>query len=107
MGVIVKEALANGRLTPRNTQPEFAAKLALLTAQAGRLQTSVDALALAAVLAQPWASVVLSGAATVEHITSNWQATAVAWDQDAAAALTPLTQSPTDYWNIRKSLDWN
>src|SRR5690606_23791030 len=64
VGVIVKEALANGRLTHRNAEPDFAPKLAVLQTLAERHAATVDALALAAAMAQPWADVVLSGAAT-------------------------------------------
>jgi aryl-alcohol dehydrogenase-like predicted oxidoreductase len=71
LGVIIKEALANGRLTPRNTRPDFAAKLQLLQQQATRLHTTIDALALAAVIAQPWVDVALSGATTVAQVQSN------------------------------------
>jgi aryl-alcohol dehydrogenase-like predicted oxidoreductase len=71
MGVIVKEALANGRLTDRNAEPDFAPKRALLEHHTRRLGTTIDALALAAALAQPWADVVLSGAATAEQLRSN------------------------------------
>ncbi|MEZ4558441.1 MAG: hypothetical protein R2854_18775 [Caldilineaceae bacterium] len=49
----------------------LAPSLRLLQEEAARLATTVDALALAAVLAQPWAHVVLSGAATVEQLQSN------------------------------------
>jgi aryl-alcohol dehydrogenase-like predicted oxidoreductase len=107
MGIIIKEALANGRLTPRNTGPDFADKLARLTAQAHRLNASIDALALAAVLAQPWAGVVLSGAATVAHIQSNLQATSVKWDAEAAAELDWLAEAPETYWQHRSNLAWN
>lgn len=107
MGVIVKEALANGRLTSRNTHPEFSANLTQLTRQANRLNCTVDALALAAVLAQPWADVVLSGAATVAHVRSNAQAQAVSWDAEAASSLAGLAELPQNYWNTRKSLRWN
>lgn len=107
MGIIVKEALANGRLTPRNTSPDFADKLARLTAQARRLKVSVDALALAAALAQPWAGVVLSGAATVAQIQSNLGATAVPWDDEAAAELAGLAETPATYWRQRAALAWN
>ena len=58
LGVIVKEALANGRLTDRGDVPE-------LRRAAARRGVGSDALALAVVLDQPWADVVLSGAATV------------------------------------------
>ncbi|HUE39715.1 MAG TPA: aldo/keto reductase, partial [Candidatus Binatia bacterium] len=52
--VIVKEALANGRLTDRNREASFAAKRAVLDRLARRLETTIDAVALAAVLARPW-----------------------------------------------------
>src|SRR5690348_4736011 len=71
LGVIVKEALANGRLTARNDDPAFAAKRRRLEEMAVRLGTGVDALAVAAVLARPWVDVVLSGAATAEQLRSN------------------------------------
>ncbi len=105
--VIVKEALANGRLTWRNQAPDFAAPLALLQKEATRLATTVDALALAAVLAQPWVSVVLSGAATVAQLQANLQATAVRWDAEAATAVRPLVETPQFYWATRSKLQWN
>jgi aryl-alcohol dehydrogenase-like predicted oxidoreductase len=107
MGVIVKEALANGRLTERNVEPAFAGQLARLQNQAGRLDTSVDALALAGVLAQPWADVVLSGAATVAQIESNLGALAVQWDDEVEAALAALEEPPAVYWGMRSQLPWN
>ncbi len=105
--VIVKEAVANGRLTPSNDDPAFAAQMAILRAQAERLATTVDALALAGVLAQPWAGVALLGAATVEHVRSNVQALTVAWDEEAAAALAALAEAPEAYWQTRSELPWN
>jgi aryl-alcohol dehydrogenase-like predicted oxidoreductase len=107
LGVIVKEALANGRLTPRNDDPDFADRRARLEAQARRLGASVDALALAAALAQPWADVVLSGAATAEHVRANAAALAVSWDAQAAHALAPLAEPPERYWKARGGLPWN
>ena len=107
MGVIVKEALANGRLTPRNDNPAFAAKLAILETQARRLEATIDALALAAVLAQPWIGVVLSGAATIDQLTANLKALQVVWDDEAATALAALVEPPEVYWQTRSALDWN
>jgi aryl-alcohol dehydrogenase-like predicted oxidoreductase len=106
MGVIVKEALANGRLTGRNDEPGFGEAQARLRDQARRLTTTVDALALAAVLAQPWADVVLSGATTVEHLVSNLRARDVVWDDEADAALAPLVEAPEAYWRRRGALAW-
>lgn len=107
MGVIVKEALANGRLTPRNQDPSFVAKRRLLEEVAASLGASVDALALAAVLHQPWATIVLSGAATAEQVRSNAAALEVPWSPSLAAVLAPLTESPEEYWATRSELAWN
>ncbi|MBI9082313.1 MAG: aldo/keto reductase [Desulfobacterales bacterium] len=107
VGVIVKEGLANGRLTERNISPEFEPKLASLNRIARRLETSVDALALAAVLARPWAGVVLSGAACVEHLASNLTAVETVLDDAAVSALEELTELPETYWQIRSKLAWN
>ena len=107
MGVIVKEALANGRLTPRNQDPSFAAQRRLLEAAAASVGVTIDALALAAVLHQPWATVVLSGAATAEQVRSNVAALDVPWIPDLAAALAALAETPAAYWAKRSELAWN
>jgi aryl-alcohol dehydrogenase-like predicted oxidoreductase len=107
MGVIVKEALANGRLTARNQEAAFAEQRWLLEEEAARLHTTLDALALAAVLAQPWADVVLSGAATVEQLQSNLAALAVPWDEQAQRRVDTLRENPADYWTTRGRLAWN
>jgi aryl-alcohol dehydrogenase-like predicted oxidoreductase len=107
MGVIVKEALANGRLTLRNDDPAFAARRHVLEEQAARLQTTPEALALAAVLAQPWADVVLSGAATAEQVRSNAGALSVPWDREAAERLGAIAEAADEYWRRRGQLSWN
>lgn len=99
LGVIVKEALANGRLTAR------AGKGPLLHAAAS-LGVAPDALALAAALAQPWADVVLSGAATSEQLRSNLQARDVAWTPELAERLDVLAEPPDRYWERRAALPW-
>ncbi len=107
MGVIVKEALANGRLTERNKKPAFAGKLALLKREARRLGTTVDGFALVGVLAQPWVDVVLSGAAREDHLLSNLKALEVSWDDEAASHLQALVEPAGEYWRTRSDLEWN
>lgn len=107
MGVIVKEALANGRLTQKNTDTDFILKLASLHVESNRLETTIDALALAAVLSLDWVDIVLSGAANCEHLTSNLKAADVPWDQMAAITLARLAESPEAYWQTRSQLKWN
>jgi aryl-alcohol dehydrogenase-like predicted oxidoreductase len=107
MGVIVKEALANGRLTPRNIDPAFATRRHILEEAARKTQTTLDVLALAAVLAQPWADVVLSGAATVPQLESNLAARDVRLNQGLLDSLGALAESPQEYWATRGGLRWN
>ena len=100
LGVIVKEALANGRLTERGDVPELAAAARVT----GRTQ---DALALAAVLAQPWVDVVLSGAATVDELTSNLVACVLEPGRDVLELLDTIGEDPDTYWEKRSELPWN
>ena len=96
LGIIVKEALANGRLTARGG-------IAALDEAAARRGTTPDALAIAAALAQPWADVVLSGAATTATLRSNLAAGDLAWEDGALGA---LAEPPEAYWERRGDLPW-
>ena len=95
----MKEALANGRLTARGA----AGALASAARERG---TTEDAIALAAALAQPWADVVLSGAATVEQLESNLAARTLAWDAELERRLAGLVEQPAAYWAARAELPW-
>lgn len=77
--VYVKEALANGRLADR------------------------DAEALAAALAQPWATIVLSGAASVETLRSNLRAL----ETQPPGDLPELAEDSAAYWERRAAMEWN
>lgn len=76
--VIVKEGLANGRLAAR------------------------DAQALAVALAQPWADVVLSGAASIDVLRSNLRALETEPVDEPG-----LAEDSDAYWALRSSLAWN
>lgn len=85
--VMIKEAVANGRLV----------------AQLGKVG---DAIAIAAALAQPFSDVVLSGAATPAQLASN----ARARELDGAALAeqhAALIEVPELYWATRAKLAWN
>ena len=119
--VIIKEALANGRLAPGGDGPgrtgegsrragdgpgagdpdpaSLGYPLARLAAERG---VGEDAIALAAALANPWATVVLSGAVTPEQIRENIAALTV-------GDLPPLdiAEPPDEYWNQRAARPWH
>jgi aryl-alcohol dehydrogenase-like predicted oxidoreductase len=96
MGVILKEGLANGRLSARGDVER-------VQEEAHRRGTSADALALAACLAQPWADVVLSGAATAEQLESN----VAALDVTDLDELAEVEEQRDAYWARRAALSWN
>jgi aryl-alcohol dehydrogenase-like predicted oxidoreductase len=102
-GVIVKEAVANGRLTPHGDGPATAA----LARVASRHGVGVDAVALAAVLANPWADVVLSGAVTPAQLEANLAAVRVDLDQEGLEELAALAEPPDRYWAERAALAWS
>jgi aryl-alcohol dehydrogenase-like predicted oxidoreductase len=93
--ILVKEAVANGRLTAAGAPPTS------LTALAAERGVTEDAIALAAALAQPWASVVLSGAVTQAQLAQNLAALTV-------GPLPPLglAEAPAAYWQQRAARPW-
>jgi aryl-alcohol dehydrogenase-like predicted oxidoreductase len=97
LGVAIKEALANGRLARAGERPA-------LDAVASRLGAPPDAVALAAVLAQPFADIVLSGAATTSALESNLAATTLEFDP---SELDDLEEPSEAYWTRRGELAWN
>jgi aryl-alcohol dehydrogenase-like predicted oxidoreductase len=97
--VMVKEAVANGRLTPRGGCPP-------LEAVAERLGASSDAVAIAAVLARPWVDVVLSGASTAKQLESNLAALELPWSAELDDELAGLAEPSERYWETRSALPW-
>jgi aryl-alcohol dehydrogenase-like predicted oxidoreductase len=106
LGVIVKEALANGRLTPANTRPEDERLMRGLRAAAAARSCEVDQLALAFVLEHPWVDVVLSGAATTAQLVSHTGALTVTLDDRTRTVLASFAEAPERYWATRSSLPW-
>jgi aryl-alcohol dehydrogenase-like predicted oxidoreductase len=94
--VVVKEAMANGRLVAENSE---------LAALADSTGVGRDALALVVALAQPWADVVLSGAATVAQLEQNIAALLIDRDEIAAGDL-DIAESPQGYWANRSRMAW-
>jgi aryl-alcohol dehydrogenase-like predicted oxidoreductase len=98
-GVIVKEALANGRLTDRY----LIEQLRGLKRYAETQETTTDALAIAAALSQPWTDVVLSGAVTPEQLRSNVSAVRIA---ERMSSWPTIAEPAIEYWNHRSTLAW-
>jgi aryl-alcohol dehydrogenase-like predicted oxidoreductase len=94
--ILIKEALANGRLAPGT--PGLPAQLTTLAAD---LNVTADAIAIAAALANPWAGVVLSGAVTPPQLQTNL----TALDVGEVPSL-DLAEPPSAYWASRAARPW-
>ena len=102
VAIVVKEAMANGRVLQD----------AALRKHAEALECAPDALALACVLAQPFEPHVLMGAVTVDQVASNLEALAVAErlraDPELLGRIMGETRQDSGaYWRARAALAWN
>ncbi|HEY8852479.1 MAG TPA: aldo/keto reductase [Gemmatimonadaceae bacterium] len=118
MKVVVKESLANGRLSHESGKGEegrgkgekddvLVPAVARVRGLAETRGTTVEMLALRAALARPWADVVLTGAATVGQIQSNIAALALPYDSELEAQLRSASVGSAEYWRARSSFGWN
>jgi len=100
--VLVKEAVANGRLAPGGDAAAPGSPLARLAAET---MTTPDAVAIAAALAQPWATVVLSGAVSAAQLRANVAALRPGVSLGVAADL-GLAEPAEAYWSARAKRPW-
>jgi aryl-alcohol dehydrogenase-like predicted oxidoreductase len=101
-GVIIKEALANGRLT--NLGDHATGALGRIAKDRG---VQVDAVAIAAVLANPWVDVVLSGAIGADQLASNLDALSIQLSEAETGELMELAELPETYWSRRQAERWS
>ncbi|MCS5714043.1 aldo/keto reductase [Herbiconiux sp. CPCC 205716] len=94
--VVVKEVLANGRLTAAEGTP---AALALAESDGQPL----EGLAVGAAVAHPWADVVLSGAVTRAQLRAGTRARVPALD---ATLLAGIAEPAEEYWAARSARTW-
>jgi aryl-alcohol dehydrogenase-like predicted oxidoreductase len=99
LGVILKETLANGRLT----RGYRGAETAPLRDAAVSLELDLEEMAMAAACAQPWADVVLTGAATVDQIAANVSSAGRA---ERLGDLPSAPMDPEHYWTGRAEMRW-
>jgi len=104
-GVLVKEVLANGRLTDRGTDgAEMQKVLQHVAAVHG---ASIDQVAMAAALGRPWSDVVLSGSVTPSQLASNLGALELSLTEEDWDRLGSIAEDPAHYWARRGALPWS
>jgi len=105
--MIIKEALANGRLYPNNAYPHYQALYRKLDELAEKYAVGPDAIVLRYCLDSLDPFVVLSGAAQKDHLTSNLLALGIKLSEEDLDVLNGFGLSATTYWGERKKLGWN
>jgi aryl-alcohol dehydrogenase-like predicted oxidoreductase len=101
-GVIIKEALANGRLA--KSVEDTSDALVRIAKDHGM---DVDSIAIAAVLANPWVDVALSGAIGADQLASNLDALSVQLSEAETEELMELAEPSETYWSRRQGQRWS
>lgn len=101
--IIVKEALANGRIL----QDSFNTNFDYLNELATKYKVGIDAIALRFVIDSLEPFSVLSGATEVSHIKENLKAMHFSLTKEEIEILKTTRQPVEEYWQNRKKLIWN
>ena len=102
VAILIKEGVANGRLTARNTKLEESL-ISILT----EYNCTLDALALSFISSQSWRSVVLSGATNRQQLASNLKFSEIELSNSTLKHLSSLAIDSSQYWKQRSLLTWN
>lgn len=105
--VIVKEALANGRLLQNRNFSQYESLYKLMDEIASDHRVGTDAIALRYVMDSLSPTLVLSGASTRQQLISNLKAQSIQLSEEEMTSLKRLHIIPEIYWSERKQLSWN
>lgn len=105
--LIIKEALANGRVFSNTQFPHYAPMYATLEALSKKYEVGIDAIALRFCMDSIAPYKVLSGAATEGHLSENNKAGHFKLANNDIVILKEMAVLPEAYWIERKELAWN
>lgn len=105
--IIVKEALANGRLFPHQTYEHYHPLYEQLKRLAEKYHVGIDAIALRFCVESLEPYKVLSGGSTVHHVEENVKANSIELEPEDLSSLRSFATEPENYWHERKRLGWN
>jgi aryl-alcohol dehydrogenase-like predicted oxidoreductase len=103
--VLLKEVFANGRLAPGGDDGTPGARAA--AALADRAGVPLDRIAVAAALANPWATRVLLGPVGTAQLESNVAGALATLPPGAEEELAALAEEPESYWATRSARPWS
>ena len=105
--IVIKEALANGRVFRNKSYPHYNKMYATLEGLSKKHNVGVDAISLKYCEQTIPNSMVLSGASNSEQLIENLRLHTFTLSNDDIAVLNGLKITPDFYWTERKKLAWN
>lgn len=105
--LLIKEALANGRLLPNKSYPKYSMVYNNLEELGQKYKVGIDAIALRFIMDYLNPSIVLSGALTKKQLNDNLKAYQVKLTSEEINDLKMYSTDSEIYWNERKDLQWN
>ena len=105
--IIIKEALANGRMFRTSNFKHYEKAYSYLEELEEKYKVGIDAIAIRFIMDNLEPNLILSGASNVEQLRLNLKALDFELNTDEIAQLKSLVISPEDYWQERRNLVWN
>lgn len=105
--IVIKEALANGRLFRNQRYPHYQRLYDLLDRLAKKYGVGVDAIALRYCMDSISPYMVLSGASSIHHLEGNIKTANFRLTEDELIELDDHAIDPGNYWSERRELAWN
>ncbi|MBU2946856.1 aldo/keto reductase [Zobellia uliginosa] len=105
--LIIKEAMANGRVFPNVKYSHYQSLYTRLKTLAEKYQVGIDAIALRYVMDVLQPDYVLSGAADIQQLKENLNANRFTLNDKELAQLTKEKADSKTYWNERSQLIWD
>jgi aryl-alcohol dehydrogenase-like predicted oxidoreductase len=105
--IVIKEALANGRVFPNPNYPAYKDMYIALGQMANKYSVGIDAIALQFCIQTVDPFMVLSGASEPAQIRENLKSNGFQLLEDDLSKLKSFRINTADYWFERKQLHWN
>jgi aryl-alcohol dehydrogenase-like predicted oxidoreductase len=105
--LVIKEALANGRIFRNTAYPHYKKLYSVLEELSKKYTVGVDAISLKYCEQTISNSIVLSGASTALQLKENVKLTDFSLSSDDLKTLNSFRTTPDFYWTERKKLQWN
>lgn len=104
--IIIKEALANGRVFKNDAYPQYQQLYSMLQRLSAKYNVGVDAIALRFVMDALQPKLVLSGASNALHLEQNLKALNFCLEPEDLIQLQSFKIDPHTYWTERNRLEW-